>query len=134
MSTTETVLGAIVAGFTSAARIIETTGLEKKQVWNSLQQLKAKGKIRTAGRGASSVIELINGRHLPQMKASTPAPIAAVDSTPTDFRALITHRREIQVSKGDAVCGLTASEALELYRFLDQMEPILTAAAEEAEA
>lgn len=66
-----------------------------------------------------------------------PAPIVrkVPDGPPlVPFTALITHRKEIQIAKNGSATTLTPAEAVELYRFLDQVEPMITAAAEEAEA
>lgn len=128
----DVVMQHITSGCTNAAQIIEASGLEKKVVWNALSRLKARGSIRSAGRGPSAVIELAGGRSLPapvKRRAPKPKPEA---EPPADFRALMTHRCEIQVHKSGAIVDLTPAEALELHAFLDSISPVLQAQAEAA--
>lgn len=130
MSVTDTVLDAIRNGHNKAAGIAEATGLEKSQVWNALHRLRESSAIKTVGRGPAATIVLLS-RAEPPTPRLVRAPAEAPDD---DFRALITHRSEVQVTQGAAVCNLKPSQALDLYRFLSSMEPILVAAVEESDA
>lgn len=133
------------AGPQSTRNLMRLLDLSKAKVQGALLALAQDGVIISEGTTVNRMHRIAGDQRAPvvappasgKRKASsarapgtvTSAVAAALGAAPP-WRALMTHRGEIQVHKAGAVVDLDAAEALELHAFLESMSPVLQAQVE----